>query len=198
VKVNPEFAKDLEDAGREITRCFIRAHISFDFVGTAVRELTDLRDHMVTMNQGPEALLVESAIGLLNEVEVGPPVPAANTLPLHEESIPSRPAVQRKSSNIGPDIGADASGVLPAAFFKPTEQKIMRDVAKDAYDRTAVGEVGWMRPDANKGETVGGFQAAVTAAEIMQSEGLILIRTIHHESSSGHQWVDAIQFMKMR
>lgn len=74
----------------------------------------------------------------------------------------------------------------------------MRDVAKEAYDKTTVGEVGWMRPDTDKGETVEGFQSAALAADVMQNDGLILIRTIHHESTSGRRMIDAIQFMKMR
>jgi len=73
MNVNPEFEQDLKDAGREIARCFIRAHLSCDFLGTAVHELTDLRDHMVKMNQVPEALLVGSALGLLNQIQVDPP-----------------------------------------------------------------------------------------------------------------------------
>jgi hypothetical protein len=74
----------------------------------------------------------------------------------------------------------------------------MRDVAKEAYDKTAVGEVGWMRPDTDKGETVEGFQLAARTADIMQNDGLIQIRRVHHESTSGRHLVDAIQFLKMR
>jgi len=74
----------------------------------------------------------------------------------------------------------------------------MRDVAKEAYDKTTVGEVGWMRPDTDKGETVEGFQSAALAADVMQNDGLIQIRTVHHESTSGHHLVDAIQFLKRR
>jgi hypothetical protein len=84
MNVTPEFEHDLKDAGREITRCFIRAYLSCDFLGTAVRELTDLRDHMVKMNQVPEALLVDSAIGLLNQIEVEPPVPTETSPSLHK------------------------------------------------------------------------------------------------------------------
>jgi hypothetical protein len=62
---DPVFLRDMEEAGREIVRCFGRAAQSHDFIGTAVSELTGLRDHMLTMNQGPEATLVTAAIGLL-------------------------------------------------------------------------------------------------------------------------------------
>lgn len=62
---DPEFVKDMSEAGREITRCFIRAHMALDFAVTALKELTDLRDHMTKMNQGPEAALVTAAIELL-------------------------------------------------------------------------------------------------------------------------------------
>lgn len=62
---DPEFLKDMSEAGREITRCFIRAHMAFDFASTALKELTELRDHMAKMNQGPEAALITSAIELL-------------------------------------------------------------------------------------------------------------------------------------
>jgi hypothetical protein len=30
----------------------------------------------------------------------------------------------------------------------------MRDLAKEAYEKISVGETGWMRPDASKGETL--------------------------------------------
>jgi hypothetical protein len=74
----------------------------------------------------------------------------------------------------------------------------MRDVAKDAYDNIEVGAIGWIRPDAGKGETLEGFQAVARAAEIMQQDGFIWIRSVHKESATGRQLVDAIQFMKMR
>lgn len=74
----------------------------------------------------------------------------------------------------------------------------MCDAAKEAYDKTVVGEIGLMRPDTDKGETVEGFQLAARAADIMQNDGLIQIRTVHHESTSGRHLVDAIRFLKMR
>lgn len=123
MKIDAEFQKDLKDAGREITRCFIRAHIAFDFVGTAVRELTDLRDHMLKMNQGPEALLVDSAIGLLNQVEVTPPDATVPSLPHGENESLRQPVTQRKSSTIEQRDGAGPVGVLPASFFKRTGKK---------------------------------------------------------------------------
>lgn len=74
----------------------------------------------------------------------------------------------------------------------------MRDVARAAYNETRVGEIGWMHPDPSKGETLEGFQSVATAADLMQSDGLILIRVIHRESMTGRNLIDAIQFMKMR
>jgi len=74
----------------------------------------------------------------------------------------------------------------------------MRDVAREAYDRVEVGKTGWMRPDTSKGETLEGFQSVALAADIMQGDGLILVRAIHRESTSGCNLIDAIQFIKMR
>lgn len=74
----------------------------------------------------------------------------------------------------------------------------MRDLAKEAYDSIKVGETTWMRPDASKGETVEGFQPVGGAAEIMQRDGLIEIRSIHRESMSGKALIDAIQIEKLR
>lgn len=74
----------------------------------------------------------------------------------------------------------------------------MRDVAKEAYDKTAVGAISWMRPDTAAGETIEGFQAVALAADVMQNDGLILIRAVHKESTTGRTLVDAIQFMRMR
>ncbi len=55
-----------------------------------------------------------------------------------------------------------------------------------------------MRPDTAAGETIEGFQAVALAADAMQTDGLILIRAVHKESTSGRHLVDAIQFMRMR
>jgi hypothetical protein len=48
-----------------------------------------------------------------------------------------------------------------------------------------------MRPDPNKGETIDGFQAVAMAANIMQQNGMILIRSIHKESTSGRGLIDS-------
>jgi hypothetical protein len=74
----------------------------------------------------------------------------------------------------------------------------MRDVAKMAYEKIAVGETGWIRPDTRKGETLDGFQAVAAVADAMQRDGLILIRVLHRESMSGGRLIDGIQFIKMR
>lgn len=74
----------------------------------------------------------------------------------------------------------------------------MRDVAKEAYDNVEVGEIGWIRPDASRGETVEGFQPVAEAADTMRRDGLIRIRSIHKESMSGSDLIDAIQFEKLR
>lgn len=74
----------------------------------------------------------------------------------------------------------------------------MSEVARDAYDKTAVGAVGWMRPDAAKGQTVEGFQAVALAADALQNDGLIRILAVHEESTSGRKLIDAIQFKKLR
>lgn len=74
----------------------------------------------------------------------------------------------------------------------------MRDVAKEAYEMVSVGGVSWMRPNHAKGETTEGFQSVALAADQMQKDGLIAIRSIHHESSSGRNLIDAIQFERLR
>lgn len=74
----------------------------------------------------------------------------------------------------------------------------MRDIAREAYDRIEVGQTGWMRPDPSNGETLEGFQSVALAADVMQGDGLILVRVIHRESTSGRNLIDAIQFMKTR
>ncbi|MFC3109490.1 hypothetical protein ACFQAT_28055 [Undibacterium arcticum] len=73
----------------------------------------------------------------------------------------------------------------------------MRDIAKEAYEKTSVGGVGWMRPDAAKGETVDAFQNVTIAARAMASDGLIHIIVEHLESQSGKGLIDAIQFRRI-
>jgi hypothetical protein len=55
-----------------------------------------------------------------------------------------------------------------------------------------------MRPDFRKGETVAGFQSVPPVADRMQKDGLISIRSIHHESTSGRSLIDAIQFERLK
>jgi hypothetical protein len=74
----------------------------------------------------------------------------------------------------------------------------MRDVAKEAYDKIKVGEIGWMRPDVSKGEMLEGFQQVAVAANSMRRDGLIRILSVHKESMSGSDLIDAIQFEKIR
>ncbi len=74
----------------------------------------------------------------------------------------------------------------------------MRDVARLAYANVAIGAIGWIRPDPSKGETLEAFQSVVLAANSMQSDGLILVRSLHRESLSGRNFVDAIEFIKIR
>lgn len=74
----------------------------------------------------------------------------------------------------------------------------MRDIAKEAYETVSVGGVSWMRPDFRKGETVAGFQSVPPVADRMQKDGLISIRSIHHESTSGRSLIDAIQFERLK
>jgi hypothetical protein len=74
----------------------------------------------------------------------------------------------------------------------------MRDLAKEAYEKIGIGETGWMRPDPSRGETLASFQAVALAADSMQQDGLILIRSIHKESMSGDSVIDAIQFTRLR
>jgi hypothetical protein len=78
------------------------------------------------------------------------------------------------------------------------KEKLMLDVAKRAYEKVSIGGTGWIRPDPDKGETVEGFQSVPPAADQMQKEGLILIRSVHHESSSGRSLIDAIQFERLK
>lgn len=75
----------------------------------------------------------------------------------------------------------------------------MRDLAKEAYEACSIGGIGWMRPEVARGETLVGFQAvAEVSAPAMQEAGFISIRELHRESQSGHRWVDAIKFVRLR
>jgi len=74
----------------------------------------------------------------------------------------------------------------------------MRDIAKEAYERLAVGATGWMRPDPDKGDTIEGFQAVAATAHYMQEEGLISIRLAHEVFASGRMLIDAIQFIRLK
>lgn len=74
----------------------------------------------------------------------------------------------------------------------------MRDIAKEAYEMLTVGGVSWMRPNYAKGETIEGFQSVPPVADQMQKDGLIKIRSIHQESSSGRHLIDAIQFERVK
>jgi len=73
----------------------------------------------------------------------------------------------------------------------------MRDIAKVAYESLAVGSVGFMQPDAKKGETLEDFQTVVDTADEMESEGLILILDKHRESYSGNRFIVMIQFRRL-
>jgi hypothetical protein len=74
----------------------------------------------------------------------------------------------------------------------------MRDIANDTYESTAVGSVGFMKPDTTKGETIQDFQQVVDTAEEMESEGLIQILLKHPESTSGDRLIDRIQFRRLQ
>jgi len=74
----------------------------------------------------------------------------------------------------------------------------MRDIAKEAYEAVPVGAVTWIRPDPDKGVSLASFQAIAAAVDGMQQDGLILIRSVHKESTSGQCLIDAIQFHKVR
>lgn len=72
-----------------------------------------------------------------------------------------------------------------------------QEVAQAAYDKLAVSSVGWLRPDLATGETVEAFQAVAAAMDDMQRDGLVRIRSVHKESMSGQNLIDAIQFVKL-
>lgn len=75
----------------------------------------------------------------------------------------------------------------------------MRDLAKEAYEACPVGGIGWMRPDASRGESLETFQAvAEVSAPAMQEAGIIFIQEMHRESHTGQRMIDAIRFMRVR
>ncbi len=68
------------------------------------------------------------------------------------------------------------------------------DPLQDAYDSTKVGAVGFVKPSDT--QSLDGFQAVVTAAEIWEVDGRIQIIELHRESRSGRHLVDSIQFRR--
>jgi hypothetical protein len=62
---NTEFLHDMAMVGREIMRCFGRASETPDFRSTVISELNELHEHLVSVNQIPEAVLVNAASKLL-------------------------------------------------------------------------------------------------------------------------------------
>ncbi len=72
----------------------------------------------------------------------------------------------------------------------------MRDPLQDAYDATKVGGVGFVR-QADM-QTLEGFQAVVTAAEIWAADGRIRIIQLHKETQTGKHYVDLIQFERLK
>lgn len=73
----------------------------------------------------------------------------------------------------------------------------MRDQAQEAYNKLQAGETAWIHPNTNTKVALHSFQAVVLAVEDMQKNGLILIRTMHKETASGDNAIDAIQFTKI-
>ena len=75
----------------------------------------------------------------------------------------------------------------------------MRDIANEAYEACAVGAIGWMKPDPDKGETLDAFQTVVeVTVPAMERDGLIRILDLHKESHTGLRLVDLVKFKRLR
>lgn len=74
----------------------------------------------------------------------------------------------------------------------------MRNVAQEVYEHCKIGATGWIRPDFTRGETLNGFQSTLIAAKVLQEHGKIIIQEIHCENQTGHKFVDAIKFVRLR
>ena len=67
-----------------------------------------------------------------------------------------------------------------------------------AVVKEKVGAVGFIKPDLSRGETLQNFQAVLLAAQVMQENGQIFIQKLHHESQTGHKYIDSIKFLRIK
>lgn len=74
----------------------------------------------------------------------------------------------------------------------------MRDVVKECYENCEVGAVGFIKPDPARGDTLERFQADLLAAQVMHDNGQIFIQQTHHESQTGHKYIDFIKFLRLK
>lgn len=74
----------------------------------------------------------------------------------------------------------------------------MRNIAAEEYEATPVGQIRFIRPDRNKGDTLESFQRVEEDFQEMEREGLIKIIHVHKESSSGRSMVDIIQIQRQK
>lgn len=116
---HPEFLHDMEVLGREITRCFGRASGKFNFRASVIAELEDLHAHLVTMNQGPEAILVDAAVQFLRSDSDQDPKTDAVSPPalLPQAEVPEAPLHRKPAQGVESDTGPQYAD-LPQAFFK--------------------------------------------------------------------------------
>lgn len=115
---NPEFLQDMAMVGREIMRCFGRASGTADFSASVLSELGDLHAHLASMNQLPEAILVDAAVQLLRVG--GDPVEGTNRLPKVDvalEVCSEAVSVRGRDAEIPSDAQPRYSD-LPESFFK--------------------------------------------------------------------------------
>lgn len=117
---NPEFLDDMAVLGRELTRCFGRASCSLDFLGSAITELEQFHTHLVSMNQGPEAILADAAVQFLrrggDRNEEITPIEQPE-VPPQAESQTARPPTRKPKQTVLQKTQAGYSD-LPASFFK--------------------------------------------------------------------------------
>jgi len=74
----------------------------------------------------------------------------------------------------------------------------MADIAKSVYEQTAIGSIGWIRPEGNSVDKLEEFKSEVMAVTVMEEYRLILVKKLHRENQTGQKFIDAIQFVKVK
>lgn len=133
----PEFLEDMAKVGREIMRCFGRASQTFNFMKSVLLELDGLHQHLASVNQIPEAILVNAAAELLRAG--GDRVPET-TSKLGGAVVPGTVSQAPPAATLRPDVSAEAKAQyadLPQSFFKPTTQAAAPEETRRVRPKTA-------------------------------------------------------------